>query len=189
MPPTLRRTLGASLLALASLATLPGRNTHAANEVVSVVMTTSDRTRLLASQASVAFAPDGASHPVTIDVDEATRFQTMDGFGASLTDSSAWLIWNRMSAAQRSDAAGPALQPRRAGIGLSVLRQPMGASDFSLEHYSYDDTCCDLNDFSIDYELPYIVPLLKQIRPINPELLHHGLALERAGLDEDERLR
>ena len=138
-----------------------------------MVLTTSDRAQLLASQPSVVFAPDGASHPVTIDVDEATRFQTMDGFGASLTDASAWLIWNRLSAAQRNTLL-ERLFSRNAGIGLSVLRQPMGGSDFSLEHYSYDNTCCNLNDFSIGYELPYIVPLLKQIQTVNPELLLMG---------------
>jgi glucosylceramidase len=118
---------------LSPLVLLPWRETHAANEVVSVWMTTSDRSRLLAPQASVTFAADSGSNPTTIDVNEATTFQTMDGFGASLTDSSAWLIWNRMSASQRS-ALLNAVFSRTSGIGLSVLRQPMGGSDFSKSH-------------------------------------------------------
>lgn len=150
------------------------RGAHAANEVVGVWMTTSDRTRLLSPQSSVAFGPDGAAQPTTIDVDEATRYQSMDGFGASLTDSSAWLLWNRMSASQRATLLNQ-LFSTTSGIGLSVLRQPMGGSDFSLSHYNYDNTCCDLNDFSISYELAYIVPLLKQIRAVNPELLLMGV--------------
>src|SRR5688572_30397962 len=75
--------------------------THAANEIVSVWMTTTDQTRLLAQQPSVTFGPDTGTAQA-IDVNEGTTYQTIDGFGTSLTDSSAWLIWNRMSAAQRT---------------------------------------------------------------------------------------
>jgi glucosylceramidase len=174
MPTILRRTATLALaLGLLCLATQSGRETHAANEVVSVWLTTSDRANLLSSRPEVVFGPDGGGQPITIDVDEATRFQTMDGFGASLTDASAWLIWNRMTPSQRSALLDKLFSPT-AGIGLSVLRQPMGGSDFSLEHYNYDNTCCNLNDFSIDYEMAYIVPLLRQIRGINPDLLIMG---------------
>jgi glucosylceramidase len=174
MPPSLRRTAILALaLALAALGASHVRDTHAANEVVSVWLTTSDRAQLLAPQAGQVFAPDSGSQPVTIDVDEAVRFQTMDGFGASLTDASAWLIWNRMSASQRSTLLDRLFSPAR-GIGLSVLRQPMGGSDFSLVHYNYDNTCCDLGDFSIGYETAYIVPLLRQIKAVNPDLLIMG---------------
>ncbi len=158
---------------LLPLALLLSGETRAANEVVGVWMTTSDRSRLLAQQASLSFAADSGSNATTIDVNEATTYQTMDGFGASLTDSSAWLIWNRMSSSQRSTLLN-ALFSRTSGIGLSVLRQPMGGSDFSLSNYNYDNTCCDTNDFSISYELGYIVPLLQQIRGINGELLIIG---------------
>ncbi len=161
------------LVVLVPLALFGSREIRAANEVVSVWLTTSDRGRLLAPQASLSFAADSGSNPITIDVVETTTYQTMDGFGASLTDSSAWLLWNRMSTSQRS-ALLNALFSRTNGIGLSVLRQPMGASDFALTNYNYDDTCCDTNDFSINYDLAYIVPVLKEIRAVNGELLLIG---------------
>jgi glucosylceramidase len=174
MHPTLRRAAALALcLAGLGLAGSHLREARAAGEVVSVWLTTSDRAQLLAPQAALAFAPDSGTQAVTIDVDEAQRFQTMDGFGASLTDASAWLIWNRMSASQRATLLDR-LFSTGSGIGLSVLRQPMGGSDFSLVHYNYDNTCCDLGDFSIGYETPYIVPLLRQIRTVNPDLLIMG---------------
>src|SRR5215472_2229166 len=75
---------------------------------------------------------------LTITVNDAVRYQQIDGFGASLTDSSAWLIWNKLTEAQRKEALQMLFSPTK-GIGLSILRQPMGASDFALTKYSYDD--------------------------------------------------
>ncbi len=54
------------------------------------------------------------------------------------------------------------------GIGLAFIRNPMGASDLARFNYSYDDTCCDLNDFSIAHDLADVVPLTKQARQLNP---------------------
>src|ERR1700730_19256311 len=71
-------------------------------------------------------------------VDDSVRYQQIDGFGASLTDSSAWLLWNKLSGAQRKETLEMLFSSSK-GMGLSVLRQPMGASDFALEDYSYDD--------------------------------------------------
>ena len=68
-----------------------------------------------------------------------------------MTDASAYLIQNRMSASQR-DALMQELFGRNPGIGLSFMRLTIGASDFSLRHYSYDDhpsgdnNCCNDND-------------------------------------------
>jgi glucosylceramidase len=56
------------------------------------------------------------------------------------------------------------------GAGYSMIRLPMGSSDFARSHYTYDDTCCDLNDFSVGHDTAYIIPLLQQARSINPEL-------------------
>ena len=112
--------------------------------------------------------PDTASKTLTIDVRESTTYQPVVGFGGSLTESSAWLIVNTLGASQR-DAVMTALFSPTAGIGLNLLRQPMGASDFALTHYTYDDTCCDLSDFSIDHDRAYILPLLRQAIALNPQ--------------------
>jgi len=157
-----------SLLALmaSSLAT-PAR---AAGETVHVWETTADQTKLLDQQADTAFAPDSGSNPLTIDVDENTTYQTMDGFGASLTDSSAWLL-TQLSPADR-EALLQALFNPSTGIGLSFLRQPMGGSDFSLDNYGYDATCCDVSDFSLinGHDDLYIIPELQRIKQINPQV-------------------
>lgn len=115
---------------------------------------------------------------VTITVNDALKYQQIDGFGASLTDSSAWLLWNKLTRAQGKEAMQMLFSPTK-GIGLSVLRQPMGASDFALSDYSYDDIPLgqppspgdpDLKHFSIDHDRAYIIPLLREALALNPNL-------------------
>ncbi len=140
---------------------------------VQAVMTTGDQTKLLAPQPTVSFGQGGSQNALVIAVDATTRYQQMDGFGGSLTDSSAWLIWNKLDSSQQTTLMQQLFSPS-AGIGISFLRQPMGASDFTVNgNYSYDDvpsgqTDTDLTNFSISHDTAYIVPLLTQARTINP---------------------
>ena len=99
---------------------------------------------------------------LTIAVQPAKTYQSMEGFGASITDSSAWLLYKKLDAAQRKELMEKLFDPVH-GIGLSFIRQPMGASDFALDDYSYDDvpagqTDPDLKQFSIAHDQAYIIP-------------------------------
>ena len=145
----------------------------AAGPSVQIVETTGDRTMLLQPQPSVSFTSAANSGSLVITVDNTTQYQQMDGFGGSLTDSSAWLIWNKLSASQQTTLMQQ-LFSASGGIGISFLRQPMGASDFSASgNYSYDDvpagqTDPHLANFSIAHDTAYIIPLVKQALSINP---------------------
>jgi glucosylceramidase len=138
-----------------------------------VWVTTPDRQLLLSDQGTVPFGT-GGSDQLTITVDPSRTFQTMQGFGASLTDSAATVLY-RLDRAQR-DAAMVALFDPRRGDGLSYLRQPMGASDFvATTHYTYDDLPAGQTDyamqrFSIAHDESQILPLLRQARALNPRL-------------------
>lgn len=140
---------------------------------VQIVETTGDRTMLLQTQPSLSFASGGSSSSLVITVDATTQYQQMDGFGGSLTDSSAWLIWNKLSASQQTTLMQQLFSPS-SGIGISFLRQPMGATDFSASgNYSYDDmpagqTDPNLTNFSVAHDTAYIIPLVKQALSINP---------------------
>lgn len=97
----------------------------------------------------------------------------MAGFGASITDSSAHLI---ASSPHRNAIMRDLFDPRH-GLGLSYLRQPIGASDFVAgDHYTYDDvpageTDYRLKRFSIDHDRAEILPLLRRAaRALNPRL-------------------
>lgn len=142
---------------------------------VQVVETTGDQTMLLQSQPSVTFGTGGTSSNLVITVDPSTQYQQMDGVGGSLTDSSAWLIWNKLSASQQTTLMQQLFSPT-GGVGISFLRQPMGATDFSASgNYSYDDvpagqTDVNLTNFSIAHDTTYIIPLVKQAIAINPNV-------------------
>jgi len=142
---------------------------------IQVVMTTGDRSRLLQTQPSTHFVSGTPGTTSVISVQPQSTYQQMDGFGASLTDSSAWVIWNNLDSAQQATLMQNLFDPA-AGIGLSFLRQPMGASDFSASgNYSYDDMPSgeadpDLVNFSVAHDDAYIVPLLQQAIARNSSL-------------------
>lgn len=140
----------------------------AANESVQVWLTTTSGSTLskrFNAEANKTFGAQSATATV-IDVTDTTTYQTIDGFGGALTDSSAWLIFN---SPQRTAIMND-LFSVGAGGGYNMVRLPMGASDFARNNYSYDDSCCDLNGFSVQHDAAYIIPLLQQARQINPEV-------------------
>jgi glucosylceramidase len=109
-----------------------------------------------------------------IEIDDTQRYQEIDGFGASLTDSSAYLIGNYLTSAERTSVLEDLFDPN-IGIGLTYLRQPMGASDFRRVDYSYDDvpygdTDYNLTSFSINYDVTYIIPILQEALGICPDI-------------------
>ncbi|HZP80961.1 MAG TPA: glycoside hydrolase family 30 beta sandwich domain-containing protein, partial [Chthonomonadaceae bacterium] len=141
---------------------------------VSVWLTTPDQRHLLTLQPPARFGPDAGQNPLTIDLDESQTYQRMEGFGAALTESSAWLLQTKLNPAQRDRVMGKLFDPK-AGIGLSYLRLPMGASDFALRSYTYDDMPPGQSDpalahFSIAHDSDTLLPTLQQARALNPAL-------------------
>ena len=140
---------------------------------IKVYQSSEEKRESLAEKPALTFRTDRAN-ALTIFVDDTTKYQEIDGFGASLSESSAYLLKRKLSDGQRTDALRM-LFDRQNGIGLSMLRQPMGASDFALQTYSYDEmpegeTDSDLKKFSIDHDRAEILPILKEILAINPKV-------------------
>lgn len=135
--------------------------------------TTPDRKSLLAPL-TLSEATNAPGDATTIILEERQSAQSMDGFGAALTDSSAYLI-SRLPPTQRA-ALLHDLFDSKSGIGLSILRIPMGASDFAVNgSYTYHDLPPnvqdpDLSRFSIAHDKSYILPVLREIQKINPRL-------------------
>ncbi|MFF3609830.1 ricin-type beta-trefoil lectin domain protein [Streptomyces sp. NPDC002463] len=150
---------------------------QAAGERVDVwLTTTSDAggrtvTRGLAPQTPTAFGPAGGSASHTIAVDESTTYQQFEGGGASITDTTAYLLrGGAISAATRDDVMRKLFSPTD-GIGLSFLRNPIGASDLSRPgNVSLDDTCCDLDDFGANGYDTNVRLLTGQAKQLNPSL-------------------
>ncbi len=141
---------------------------------VKVWVTSIDQSRLLEPQPDLFFGQAGEDTQA-IYVNENNRYQQMDGFGASMTDSSAWLIYTQLSATQRQGLMSTLFSPTD-GIGISAVRLPMGASDFVHgEAYTYDDMPAgqadpELTHFSIEHDKAYIIPALQDALKLNPNL-------------------
>ena len=160
-----------TLVVIAAAAILGGPS---AQPRAQVWLTTGDRAHLLERQPDLPLAAGVPTGVATIDVDETTRYQEMVGFGAAITDASAWLITNRLTPERREallqDLFGP--DP---GIGLSFTRLTIGASDFSRSHYSFDDvrpgeTDSALARFSIAPNRADVLPVVQRALAINPAL-------------------
>ncbi|GHJ47611.1 hypothetical protein Cs7R123_49530 [Catellatospora sp. TT07R-123] len=175
----IRPVLATAAATLAVTLGLAGANAVAAGRPDPAVrarvwLTTVDQTSLLREGTPVAFGP-GTSDQPTIVVDPSRSYQSMDGFGASLTDSAATVLYG-LGPAARDQAMRQLFDPVE-GIGVSFLRQPVGSSDFTAAtaHYTYDDMPAGQTDFALRHfstarDEAMILPLLRQARRLNPRL-------------------
>src|SRR5437773_9842249 len=90
-----------------------------------------------------------------------------------------------MTAPQREALLQELFGPKP-GIGLSFTRLTMGASDFSLHQYSYDDmrageTDSGLAHFSIDSNRAYVLPVVQRALAINSQLKIMAAPRTRSG--------
>jgi O-glycosyl hydrolase len=141
---------------------------------VRVWLTDVSADKWVAGQDDVLFEAKRTANPLTIKIDDSVKYQKIQGFGAAMTDSSAWLI-DKLSTAERTKLMKKLFDPSK-GIGLSLLRSPMGATDFNASgNYSYNDmpagqTDPTLSNFSIQHDVPYIIPALRQALSLNPSI-------------------
>lgn len=133
---------------------------------VNVWLTSGNEVFLMKRQSSVDFSRELGDF--TIVLDTAVTHQEMDGFGAALTGSSAYLI-KQMRPADRDKLLKDLFDPEQ-GIGLNYLRITIGSSDFSIGTYSYCDNP-DINSFGIPQrDRDDLLPVLRMILAINPSI-------------------
>jgi glucosylceramidase len=136
-------------------------------EEASVWLTTGDQKNLLTSKSPLPFSDVEKKTLQTITIDRYTTYQTMEGFGAAITGSSAYLIQNKLDESAREALLNDFFT--KSGINLSYIRHTIGASDFSVDEngnpisYTYDDTNgeldLELNHFSIEKDQDVITAL------------------------------
>ncbi|KAH9847953.1 glycoside hydrolase [Lenzites betulinus] len=166
-----------------------------AQQIYDVWSTTWDRSQLLTyknlSPNPIQFKNPGAIGAADIVVNDAQTYQSILGFGASLTDSSAitlsklksknsanyWKLLKYLFDA--TDGANSA--------GFSYLRIPLGASDFSTSVYSFDDVSGDtaLKHFNLDKAPSSVYSVLADIRSINSGIKIHLLPWSPPGWMKD----
>ncbi|MBE7170367.1 MAG: glucosylceramidase [Williamsia sp.] len=137
-------------------------------------LTRADQGALFEKQnTSLQFSVAPAGYTV-IDVDTTQTFQSIDGFGYTLTGGSAALI-NSLSPVQKDNLLNNLFLWDSTNIGVSYLRISIGASDLSSAAFTYDDvpagqTDTSLTRFSIDPEKTDLLPVLKKIVALNPSI-------------------
>jgi len=137
-------------------------------------LTKADQSVLLKKQNTTISFSSAASPYQNIDVDSATKYQTIDGFGYTLTGGSAKLI-NALTPSVKTALLNELFGNGADAIGVSYLRVSIGASDLSEAVFSYDDmptgqTDVNLTNFSLAADMADLVPVLKQILLINPNI-------------------
>ena len=137
-------------------------------------ITTGDRANLLQKQTNLIPFTSATNTNPTVEVDSTITYQVIDGFGYTLTGGSAYHI-NRLSASQKSSLLQELFGSSETSIGVSYLRVSIGASDLSAEVFSYDDmpagqTDVTLANFNLSKDTVDVIPLLKEILLINPNI-------------------
>jgi len=137
-------------------------------------LTKPDESVKLQKQSTIlAFGTSINQYPV-INVDEASTYQTIDGFGYTLTGGSAEVI-NSLNSSVKQQLLQELFGSADASISVSYLRLSIGASDLNEAPFSYDDmptgqTDADLSSFSLQPDMANLIPLLKEILAINPDI-------------------
>lgn len=139
-----------------------------------VWLTTGDGTVLLEKQNKNLLFGDQARDLPEIKIDEDQIFQTIDGFGYTLTGGSAFVI-NKLSRVKRDQLLRELFGSGEKSIGVSYLRVSIGSSDMDEKPFSYNDlpkgkADLDLRKFSLGPDKKNLIPLLKEILRINPKI-------------------
>jgi glucosylceramidase len=151
-----------------------GNNNNSETVNAEYWITRSDQTATLQKQStSFVFSTD-ANNNSTIEIDSTKTFQTVDGFGYSLTGGSAFLF-NKMDEASKNSLLNEFFGAGESSIGVSYIRISIGASDLDAAVFSYDDlaagqTDLSLSNFSLSKDTVDLIPVLKKILAINPNL-------------------
>ena len=140
-------------------------------QTVTPWITSGDQSKLLQQQATVSFSANSGTNASTITVTPSTTYQTIDGFGWTLTEGSAEVI-NSLAATQQNNLLQELFNPST-GLSSSVVRISIAASDLSSYSYSYNESSGDtnMNNFSLSGpDLTYLIPILKKVLAINPNI-------------------
>ncbi len=117
---------------------------------------------------------DSASGNPTIKINSSVTYQEMDGFGFTLTGGSAMHL-NAMSAEARQHLLNELFGDGENDLNLSYLRVSIGASDLDEKTFSYNDlpegeTDENMDLFSLAPDHEHLIPVLKEILEIDPEI-------------------
>ncbi len=156
-----------------------GRKTASNEGYVQVYETTGTKSKLMSRESDLTFdAVDDTSVNAKITIDEEDVRQEIEGFGGALTHSAAYVLY-QMEESERREVLESMYG--KDGAAFSIVRVPVASSDYAtyidgeLTYFTYDDlpdgeTDEKLEKFSIEYDRQELIPVLKEILEINPDV-------------------
>ena len=153
---------------------IPNPPSPSATNDVDFWLTTGNQTNLLKKQTDILSFGSTTNNYPSIAVNKAQTYQTIDGFGFTLTGGSAEVI-NTLSVTKRGALLQELFGNSESDISISYLRVSIGASDLNEAPFSYDDmpsgeTDESLSHFSLNPDLNGVIAVLKDILQINPNI-------------------
>ena len=139
-----------------------------------VWLTKADQSVLFKKQGQPLKFTKAGSTDSTININAGQTYQSIDGFGFTLTGGSAQLMM-KMTLAARKALIKELFATSNNNIGISYLRLSIGASDLNEFVFSYDDlpvgqTDPTLAKFDLGPDKKDVVPVLKEILAVNPHI-------------------
>ncbi len=134
--------------------------------VASCVTTTKDA----AWQVQPLAKPGWRWDALNLNVDLSATAQTMEGFGGCFNELG-WTSLQKLSEGDRESVMRELFDPS-AGARFTLCRMPIGANDFALGPYSYDETKGDfeLKHFSIENDRATLIPFIHAAQRYQPKL-------------------
>ena len=137
-------------------------------------ITKGDQSALLKKQTTPLIFSTLPNNNQNIEIDENQTFQTVDGFGFTLTGGSAEVI-NGLIPSKKQELLQELFGSDANSISISYLRISIGASDLNASVFSYNDLPngqVDLSQtsFSLAPDMTNLIPLLREILVINPNI-------------------
>lgn len=95
--------------------------------------------------------------------------QTIKGFGGCFNEMG-WAALNALPDAEKKKVLNEFFS--KEGCAFTLCRMPLGANDYSMDWYSYDETDGDIEmkNFSIEHDKKYLIPYIKEALKINPAI-------------------
>ncbi len=167
------------ILSIVTLTTGCVPKTASTKGFVQVYETTGTKSKLLARESDITFSDiDDASVNTVIAVNEKDIRQEVEGFGGALTHSSAYVL-SQLPDDERKDVLESLYGDD--GASFDIVRIPIGSSDYTtyidgeMQYFTLCDTPDNqpdekLENFSIEYDKMELIPVLKEILSINPDV-------------------
>jgi glucosylceramidase len=148
----LNRLIGFSLIVSALILNIHCQRSGDSGIIVYSSSQDGDR---LAKKSGMPFTSDKESSLPVIKIEEGTRFQKIDGFGATFNEAG-MICLNSLTSEKRDSVLKMLFEPD-SGAGYTLMKSPIAACDFASAGpwYTYNDTPGDtsMEHFSIDRDL------------------------------------